>query len=371
MIMAIYKKAFSVLMQKPFRLWGISLLFVFLSCVAGTLCGIAIPIFGMAVALLLGTSMTLIFLHGYRGEEVKAVNLFDCFRDWPTIKRVLCGMGWMVLWIFLWSRIPIVGVIFGIIRTYEYRLTPYILMMEPDVKPTEAIKLSKERTKGWKGKMFGADILVFILFYVALLILGLLSRIPYAGVLFAIILVLFVIAYCLLISLFIGLVQAAFYEEIQKWGSYPGRDAYAAPRQPRQPKGPTPGAYPPPQGYDPQQPPYPPQSYDPYAQQPPYQQYPGQPPYPQQPGAYPPPQYGQPQDYPPQPYQQPAAPDYPQQPAYPQPEAPAYPQPDFPQQADLPQPDFPQAEPPVYPQPDFPQPPAYPQMDYPQDPPQE
>ena len=153
MIMAIYKKAFEVLMKKPVRLWGISLLFVFLTYVGSLLCGIAIPIFGLAVSMLLSTSMTLIFLHGYRGEEVKAVNLFDAFRDWQTIKRVLAGMGWMLLWVFLWSLIPIVGIIFGIIRSYEYRLTPYILMLEPDVKPTEAIKVSKERTKGWKGKM--------------------------------------------------------------------------------------------------------------------------------------------------------------------------------------------------------------------------
>lgn len=369
MIMAIYKKALDVLMKKPFRLWGISLLYLFLACAGSALCGIAIPIFGLAVTLLLGTSMTLIFLHGYRGEEVKAVNLFDCFRDWQTIKRVLAGMGWMILWIFLWSLIPIVGIIFGIIRTYEYRLTPYILMMEPDVKPTEAIKVSKERTKGWKGKMFGADILVFVFFMVAMMILGLLSRIPYAGVLFAIILFVVVIVFYLLIPLFIGLVQAAFYEEIQKWGSYPGRAAYAAPRAPRppkQPKGPAPGAYPPqgydpqqgypPQGYDPQQG-YPPQGYAPYGQQPGYppQQFPQQPAYPPQPGAYPPPQYAPPQGYDPQPvYQQPVAP-----------------QPDFPAQPDIPQPNFPQGEPPVYPQPDFPEPPAYPQVDVPQDPPQE
>ena len=319
MIMAIYKKAFEVLMKKPVRLWGISLLYVFLTYVGTLLCGIAIPIFGLAVSMLLSTSMTLIFLHGYRGEEVKAVNLFDAFRDWQTIKRVLAGMGWMLLWVFLWSLIPIVGIIFGIIRSYEYRLTPYILMLEPDVKPTEAIKVSKERTKGWKGKMFWADVLVFVFFYIAVLLLVLLSRIPYAGVLFAIIMAIFVILFCLLITLFTGLVQAAFYEEIQKWGTYPGRDAYAAPRQPRQPKqpkGPAPGAYPPPQ--------YAPQNYA----QPPYQQ-----------------------------------PEYPQQPA-----APEYPQ------ADVPQPDFPQAEPPVYPQPDFPEPPAapdFPQPDFTQDPPQE
>lgn len=333
MVMAIYKKAFGILMQKPLKLWGISLLYVFLSCVAGLLCGIAIPILGIAVTLLLETSMTLIFLRGYRGEDVRAVNLFDCFKDWATIKRVLCGMGWMLLWIFLWSLIPIVGIIFALIRTYEYRLTPYILVMEPDVKPTEAIKLSKQRTMGWKGKMFGADILVVVFFYVAFLILMLLSRIPYAGIIFAIILALFTILFCLLAPLFLGLVQAAFYEEIRTWGSYPGRAAYAPVKQP---KGPAPGSYPPPQGYDPQQG-YPPQGYAPY----PPQGYDPQQAYPPQPGAYPPPQvpYAPPQEAvpyaPPQEawqqqpvYPQPteAAPSAPPQETYPQPAAPEAPQ---------------------------------------------
>ena len=343
MIMAIYKKALNVLLQKPIKLWGISLLYGLLSLVLPALCGIAIPVLGLGVGLLLETSMTMVYLHGYRGEDVRTTNLFECFKDWQTIKRVLCGMGWMMLWIFLWTLIPIVGIVFGIIRTYQYRLTPYILVMEPDVKPTEAIKLSKERTQGWKGKMFGADILVIVAFYVVFLILTLLGRIPYVGFIFIIIMVLFCLAFALFGGLFLGLVQAAFYEEIRTWGSYPGRGAYAAPKQPRQPKGPA-GNYPP-QGYDPSQG-YPPQGYAPYGQQPGYppQQYAPQQPYGQQPGAYPPPQqpyYAPPQGYdpyaqpqpgypaPPVP-QQPAAPEVPQQPAAPdvpqQPAAPEVPQ---------------------------------------------
>ena len=132
MVMAIYRRAFAILMKKPVRLWGISLLGCFLSGVCTALFGL-VPGVSISIALLFSTSLTMIYLHGYRGEEVKSVDLFQCFRDWTTVKRVLCGMGWMLLWIFLWSLIPIVGWIFGIIRTYEYRLTPYILMQEPDV----------------------------------------------------------------------------------------------------------------------------------------------------------------------------------------------------------------------------------------------
>ena len=317
MIMTLYRRAFSILMRKPFRLWGISLLGTFLAGIAGVAFGV-IPVVGLAIAILFEVSLAMILLRGYRGEEnPRAVDLFDTFKDWATIKRVLCGMGWMTLWIFLWSLIPIVGIIFGIIRTYEYRLTPYILMLEPDVKPTEAIKLSKERTKGWKGKMFGADILIFVFYCIAMIVLGLLTRIPVVGILFGIITVLFMICFAALIPLFIGLVQAAFYDEIQTWGSYPGRDAYV------QPKGPAPGSYPPP-GYDPSQQYSQPQQ---YGQQYPPQQPAWQPPQQPQP-TWQPPQQPQPTWQPPQqpqPTWQPPQP--PQQPAWQPPEQPAAPNP--------------------------------------------
>lgn len=212
-IFSIYGRALGFLKNKPFVLWGISLLEVLITSVVTVLFGI-IPGVALAVNLLIDTSMVIIFLRSYRGQENHCVNLFDCFKDWKTIKRVLCGMLWMKLWIFLWSLIPIVGIIFAIIRTYEYRLTPYILVFEQDVPITEAIKVSKERTKGWKGSMFWADVLVVVCIVIASLILTVFSRIPYIGILFAIVDILFSIAVALFINLFVGIVHAAYYEEI-------------------------------------------------------------------------------------------------------------------------------------------------------------
>lgn len=213
MLKIIYNRALKVLLKKPLALWGISLLNVLLVSVLTGLCG-ALPILGIAISLLLNTSMTMVYLHGYRGEEVKAVQLFDSCKDWATVKRVLGGMSWMTLWVFLWGLIPIAGPIFAIIRTYEYRLVPYILVTEPDVAPTEAVKVSKERTNGYKGKMFLAELLTYVAIFVVTLVLGLLCAIPYIGVLFGIITFVFAIAVAALTPLFLGLVQAAFYEEI-------------------------------------------------------------------------------------------------------------------------------------------------------------
>lgn len=220
MVMKIYERAFKVLLKKPLKLWGISLLFSVLTGVLVSLCGFAIPVLGIAVAMLMGTSMLMIFLNGYRGEDVKVVDLFTCFKDWATIKRVVLGLAWMALWIFLWSLIPVVGSIFALIRAYEYRLTPYILVTEPDVSITEAIKVSKQRTHGYKLQMWLADIVIDIIVGLAIGVLLLFCAIPILNVLFILALLLLVIAYIALRPLFMGLVQAAFYEEINKEGAF-------------------------------------------------------------------------------------------------------------------------------------------------------
>mgnify|MGYP001479966453 CR=1 FL=1 len=150
MVSSIYKKTFSVLMKRPFRLWGISLLAEFL-CLVAYAGFIGVPAAAFCAALLLSASMSMIFLNSYRtGLEPKTTYLFASFKK-DRILRVLGGMAWMQLWIFLWSLIPIVGIVFGIIRMYEYRFVPYILMTRDDVKPTDAIKISKQETMGYKG----------------------------------------------------------------------------------------------------------------------------------------------------------------------------------------------------------------------------
>ena len=214
MVNTIYQKSFAALMKRPFRLWGISLLGALLCWLAGI--GFAgILAVGFVIAWAIDVSLAMIFLHTYQtGEEPHTADLFQTFRK-DRFLRVVGGMAWMSLWIFLWSLIPVVGIVFGVIRMYEYRFVPYILMTRDDVKPTDAIKISKQETMGYKGKMFGADILLGAVYLGAFLVFTLLGEIPYLGVLFRILWVLIAIAYGLLAPLFSGIMQAAFYVEIQ------------------------------------------------------------------------------------------------------------------------------------------------------------
>ena len=201
MVNTIYQKSFAALMKRPFRLWGISLLGALLCWLAGI--GFAgILAVGFAIAWAIDVSLSMIFLHTYQtGEEPHTADLFQTFRK-DRFLRVVGGMAWMSLWIFLWSLIPVVGIVFGVIRMYEYRFVPYILMTRDDVKPTDALRVSREQTMGYKGKMFWADVIPVLLWIAVVLVLSLLGIIPYLGVLFRVILFLFNIVYGLFLNLF-------------------------------------------------------------------------------------------------------------------------------------------------------------------------
>ena len=191
MVNTIYQKSFAALMKRPFRLWGISLLGALLCWLAGI--GFAgILAVGFAIAWAIDVSLAMIFLHTYQtGEEPHTADLFQTFRKDRFLRVV------------------------GVIRMYEYRFVPYILMTRDDVKPTDALRVSREQTMGYKGKMFWADVIPVLLWIAVALVLSLLGIIPYLGVLFRVILFLFNIVYGLFLNLFYGIQHAAFYAELQ------------------------------------------------------------------------------------------------------------------------------------------------------------
>ena len=235
MISNLYQKTFSVLMKRPLRLWGITLLSSVLLVVVH-IGFIGIPAVGFCALLLLEASMSMIYLNSYRtGLEPKTSYLLAAFRK-DRIWRVLGGMAWMYLWIFLWFLIPVVGFVFAAIRAYEYRFVPYILMTRDDVRPTEAIKVSKAETMGYKGKLFGADLLLEGVYFVVILLLSLLSMIPYVGIVFTILRIVLTVVFGVLAPLFLGILHAAFYVEIQ--------NRRAAGQQPSAPAQPVPPVIP-------------------------------------------------------------------------------------------------------------------------------
>ena len=80
--------------------------------------------------------------------EVKMGTIFSCMHMWKTavVTRLLTS-----LIIFLWSLLLIIP---GIMAAYSYAMTDYILAENPDMKATEAMKVSKEMMKGNRFRLF-------------------------------------------------------------------------------------------------------------------------------------------------------------------------------------------------------------------------
>ena len=207
---AIMKKSIEVLKKKPVRLWGLSLMYMLLSILAGVF-GV-LPIVSMPIIFVLGVGMTAIYLDGYRGKEVNSNQLFIGFK---SFWRMAGGIGWKELWVFIWALIPIAGIVFAIMKAYSYRFVPYILLSDEEISATDALKRSMEMTNGHKGKMFCADLMVVGVSFAALLVLGLLSLIPILGYAFRLLFVLAYIAVIVFVPLLAGLIGAAFYDEIE------------------------------------------------------------------------------------------------------------------------------------------------------------
>lgn len=269
----ILKKVFATLKQKPVFLWGLSLLSGLAAALAGIFCG-PLPILAIAAGYLLTASMEMIYLKGYRGNGFKTEDVFSAFKDFKTIKHVAGGMGWRDLWLIIWIIVPVIFILFAfagsiaalftsflgaigsgfdgvagdmapvvdndgfigggvslifivlllsvvavggmvvyIVKTYEYRFVPYILMSEPEISAMQALKESKKRTKGLKGKMFRTELVVMIGAWLISVIVGLLSRIPVIGWLISLV---WTVVYVACMPLVMGLIRAAFYEEAVK-----------------------------------------------------------------------------------------------------------------------------------------------------------
>ena len=209
-ILNAYQSTLNVLLRKPVRLWGLSLLCGLLTAIA-SIGFFGMPIVGIALSIALELGMTQIYLNHYKtGATPDTSALFAAFQQGKFF-RLVGGMAWMSLWVLIWCLIPIVGPVFAVIKTYTWRFTPYILLTDSSVKAVDAIKVSAEMTKGLRGKMFLAEFLIGVAYFLITLVLGLLSGIPYIGFLFAIVSFVFGILYSVLLPLFEGLMGAHFY----------------------------------------------------------------------------------------------------------------------------------------------------------------
>ena len=217
MIFTLMGRAFKALMKKPFRVFALAMFAALLSYLGMALFA-GVPAVGLAIGMLLSASLAWMYLRTLRGDVLGPRDMLGIAKDGKTLKRVLIGMAWRELWIFIWGLIPGAGAVFAAIRTYEYRAVPYILLDEPEMDPMDALEASKKLTKGYRMKMFLADLLlVAAVFVTALVLYGfalIWMRVLGVMIFFALIASLTVYALVLIAALFSGMLQAVFYEEM-------------------------------------------------------------------------------------------------------------------------------------------------------------
>ncbi|MBQ9196741.1 MAG: DUF975 family protein [Clostridia bacterium] len=107
--------------------------------------------------------------------------------------RKMGGMLWMQLKVFLWSLLFVIP---GIIKSYSYALTPYILSDYPNVLPMEACRLSEKMMRGHRVDYFVTEL--------SFLGWGLLSAVTMG------------ILHVLYVGPYIELTQAGIYEELKQ-----------------------------------------------------------------------------------------------------------------------------------------------------------
>ncbi|MCL2170169.1 MAG: zinc-ribbon domain-containing protein [Defluviitaleaceae bacterium] len=206
----VFSKAFGFLFNKPLLLWGLSLLGSLLALLAIVFS--VLPIIWFPILLVLQLGLVNIFLCGYRGQNINSNQLFEGFKKGKFLRNA-GGMGWMSLWVCIWAMIPFVGIVISIIKYYSYRFVPYILLSDPDISATDALKKSMVQTSGYRGKMFLVDIIVWGVYIILTIIFSLIMRIPYIG---PILFWLYSIAAIALMPLLVGIIEAVVYDKVSK-----------------------------------------------------------------------------------------------------------------------------------------------------------
>lgn len=128
------------------------------------------------VLMPLGWSMSVLFLDNLRsGDEYKVGQLFEGFRDYTRVAGTMILTG---IYTFLWTLLLIVP---GIIKSFSYAMTAFVLRDNPELKFNGAIEKSMKMMDGHKFDLFYLY-LTFIgwgLLCILTLGIGLLWFVPY------------------------------------------------------------------------------------------------------------------------------------------------------------------------------------------------
>lgn len=140
----------------------------------------SIPVAGSVLAIIvaypLAYGFAILFLDLFReGKPIDIGKLFDGFKDFGRVwGTLILGAVYTILWTCL-LIIP------GIVKSYSYALTPFILKDEPELRYNAAIEKSMRMMNGYKMKLFLLDLsfIGWMILSILTLGIGLLFLQPY------------------------------------------------------------------------------------------------------------------------------------------------------------------------------------------------
>ena len=128
-------------------------------------CSALLLIFVLGPLVIGYANMTRIFYE--EGHTATVSNLFHFALG--NYIHIVWGYFLMILKIFLWTLLLIIP---GIIKTYEYALTPYILVERPEMSASQAIAESSRLMEGHKFDLFWLELSFIGWFILSVITLG-------------------------------------------------------------------------------------------------------------------------------------------------------------------------------------------------------
>ena len=140
----------------------------------------SIPVAGSVLAIIvaypLAYGFAILFLDLFReGKPIDIGKLFDGFKDFGRVWGTLILVA---VYTILWTCLLISP---GIVKSYSYALTPFILKDEPELRYNAAIEKSMRMMNGYKMKLFLLDLsfIGWMILSILTLGIGLLFLQPY------------------------------------------------------------------------------------------------------------------------------------------------------------------------------------------------
>ena len=138
--------------------------------------GIIILVVRLIIGYAIEVGVRKFFIRSSEGESEMSYLLYGFKKN--RYINILKTLFTRDVYLFFWTLLFIIP---GIIKSYAYRMVPYIIADNPEMDRKRAIALSNEMTKGQKGSIFVLD-LSFILWYILgflALFIGVFFVLPY------------------------------------------------------------------------------------------------------------------------------------------------------------------------------------------------